>query len=133
MHTKSSIAACNKLLGFSKLTPTNIFYKYLSMDKLRDSLLINCKKLGRTKITTANKYSTGIAQKSLTILTLHSVSISQQNTIIKNSKHTSCDLDPIQSSLLLEYLDNILPTLTHITNTSLLYGQFLTNMNTTSV
>ena len=60
----------------------------------------------------------------------HPVTITQLHTIITNSKPTSCALDPIPTSLLLECLDDILPTLTHIINTSILSGQFQTNMKT---
>ena len=42
--------------------------------------------------------------------------------------HFSCALDPIQTSLLFRCLDGILPTLTQIINTSILSGQFPTNM-----
>ena len=53
--------------------------------------------------------------------------------MIKSSKPTSCALDPIPTSLLLECLDDILPTLTNIMNTSILSGQFPTNMKTAIV
>ena len=58
--------------------------------------------------------------------------ITQLHTMIKSSKPASCALDPIPTSLL-ECLDDILPTLTHIINTSILSGQFPTNMKTAIV
>ena len=63
----------------------------------------------------------------------HTATITQLHTIIKSSKPTSCALNPIPTSLLLEYHDDILPTLTHIINTSILSGQFPTNMKTAIV
>ena len=57
----------------------------------------------------------------------------KRHTIIKSSKPTSCALDPIPTLLLLECLDDILPTLTCIINTSILSGQFQTNMKTAIV
>ena len=63
----------------------------------------------------------------------HPVAIAQLHTIIKNSKPTSCALDPIPTYLLLEYLDNILSTLAHCIDTSILSGQFPTNMMTAIV
>ena len=63
----------------------------------------------------------------------HPVIITQLHTIIKSSKPTSCAVDPIPTSLLLECLDDILPTLTLIINTSILSGQFPTNMKTAIV
>ena len=53
--------------------------------------------------------------------------------MIKSSKPTSCALDPIPTPLMLECLHDIMPTLTHIINTSILSGQFLTNMKTAIV
>ena len=50
-----------------------------------------------------------------------------------NSIPTSCALDPIPTSLLLECLDDILPTLAHIIMTSILPGQRRTNMKTAIV
>ena len=71
---------------------------------------------------------------SLTIFdSFHPVTITQLHTIIKSFKSTSCALDLIPTSLLLECLDDILPTLTHIINTSILSGQFPTNMKTAIV
>ena len=73
-------------------------------------------------------------QTSLTIFdSFHPVTITQLHTMIKSSKPTSCALDPIPTSLLLECLDDILPTLTHVINTSILSGQFPTNMKTAIV
>ena len=73
-------------------------------------------------------------QTSLTILdSFHPVTITQLHTMIKSSKPTSCALDPMPTSLLPECLDDILPTLTHIINTSILSGQFPTNMKTVIV
>ena len=70
-------------------------------------------------------------QTSLIIFeSIHPVTITQLHTIIKRSKPTSCALDPLPTSLLLECLDDILPTLTHIINTSIFSGQFPTNMKT---
>ena len=77
-------------------------------------------------------YST--TQTSLTIFySLHPVTITLLHTIIKSSKPTSCALDPIPTSLLLQCLDDILPTLTHFINTSILSGQFPTNKKTAIV
>ena len=53
--------------------------------------------------------------------------------MLRNSKSTSCAIDHIPISLLPECLDDILPTLTNIINTSILFGQFLTNMKTAIV
>ena len=73
-------------------------------------------------------------QTSLTIFdSFHPVTITQLHTIINSSKPSSCALDPIPTSLLLECLDVILPTLTHIIDTSILSGQFPTNMKTAIV
>ncbi|WP_419649386.1 reverse transcriptase domain-containing protein, partial [Thiolapillus sp.] len=44
-------------------------------------------------------------------------------TILK-SKPTSCSLDPLPTSLLLEFIDDLLPTLTNIINFSLSSGTF---------
>ena len=73
-------------------------------------------------------------QTSLAIFdSFHPVTMTQLHTIIKNSKPTSFALDPIPTSLLLECFDDILPTLTRIINTSILSGQFPTNMKTVIV
>ena len=84
------------------------------------------------KLLTQN--NTTIAQTSPPIFdSFHPVTITQLHTMIKSSKPTSCVFDPIPTSLLLEYLDDILTTLTHMINTSTLSGQFLTNMKTAIV
>ena len=73
-------------------------------------------------------------QTSLTIFgSFHPVTITQLHTIIKSSKPTSSPFDPIPTSLLLQCHDDIRPTLTHIINTSMLSGQFPTNMKTVNV
>ena len=75
-----------------------------------------------------------IVQTSLTIfLSFHPAAIAQLHTMMKNSKPTSCALDTIPTSLLLEFLDDILPTLTNIINALTLSGQFPTNMKTAIV
>ena len=98
---------------------------------------INNVKLIRTsiyqlKLQTQN--STTIAETSPTIYqSFHPVTFTQWHTIIKNSKPSSCTLDHIPTSLLLECLDDILQTLIHIINTSTLSGQFPNNLKTTIV
>ena len=73
-------------------------------------------------------------QTSLAIFdSFHPVTITQLHAIMKSSKPTSCALDPIPTSLLLECLNDILPTLTHIIYTSILSGQFPTYMKTAIV
>ena len=111
--------------------------KYISNGSAACFLLrffINKDKLIRTSIAQHKQQtqdSTTIAQTSLTILdSFHPVTITQLHTIIKNTKYTSSALDPIPYSLLLECLDDILPTLTNNINTSTLSGQFPTNMKT---
>ena len=47
-------------------------------------------------------------------------------TIIMKSKPTTCSLDPIPTSLLMECIDQLLPTITHIVNESLVKGIFPT-------
>ena len=97
--------------------------------------LINKVKLITTSID-QHKLQTqnSTTQTSLTIFDcLQPVTITQLHTIMKCSKPTSCALDPIPTSLLLECLDNILPTLTHIINTSISSGHFPTNMKTAIV
>ena len=97
--------------------------------------IINKVRLIRTSID-QHKLQTqnNTTQASLTIFdSSHQVTITQLHTIIKSSKPTSCALDLIPTTLLLECLDDILPTITHIINTSILAGQFATNMNTAIV
>ena len=63
----------------------------------------------------------------------HPATITQFHYIMKNSKPFSSALDEIPTSLLLECLDDILPSLTHIVNTSILSDQLPTNMKTAIV
>ena len=104
--------------------------------------ILNCFLISKIKLIKTNidqhrlqtQNSTTIAQTLLTILdSFHPATISQLHTMIRNSKPTSCALDPTPTSLLHECLDDILQTLTHITNTSILSGQFPTIMKTANV
>ena len=71
--------------------------------------------LDQLKLQTQNSTT----QTSLTIIySFHPVTFTQLHAMINSSKPTSCAFDPIPTSLLLERLDDILPTLTHIINTS---------------
>ena len=88
--------------------------------------------LDQHKLQTQN--STTIAQTSLTTEdSFHPVTITQLHTMIKTFKPTSCALDSIPTSLMLECLDDILPTLAHIINISILSYEFPTNMKTAIV
>ena len=115
---KSLFAICNKLLGLKELAP---FPNIYLIDQLPAIFLINKVKLIRTSLD-HHKLQTQVSttQISLTIFdSFHPVTITQLHNMIKSSKPTSWALDPIPTSLLLECLDDILPTLTHIINTSL--------------
>ena len=132
---KSLFAKCKKLLGLDKLSPFPNIYLINQLPAFyNDFFIINKDKQIRTSIDQHKRYtqnSTSIAQTSLTIFdSFHPVTITQLHTIIKNSKPTSSALDPIPTSLLLECLDDILSTLTHIINTSILSGQLSTDMKT---
>ena len=54
----------------------------------------------------------------------HPISDTDLKNIILKSKPTTCPLDPIPTPLLLEHIDLLLPTLTHIVNDSLFSGVF---------
>ena len=61
--------------------------------------------------------STALTETSLaTSESSYPASIIQLHAIVKNSKPTSCAFDPIPSSLLLECLDDILPSFHHTIN-----------------
>ena len=97
--------------------------------------LINNVKLIRTSID-QHKLQTqnSTTLTSLTIFdSFHPVTITQLHSIIQNSIPSSCSLDPIPTSLPLECLDDILPTLAHIINTLILSGHFATNIKTAAV
>ena len=121
--------------GLEKLAPFPNVYLIDQLPAIFVDFLINKVKLIRTSIvqhTLQTHNST--TQTSLTIFySFHPVTITQLHTNIKSSKPTSCAMDPIPTSLLLECLDDIQPTLTHIINTSILSGQFPTNMKTAIV
>ena len=75
-----------------------------------------------------------ITQTSLTIFdSFHPVTISEPHTVIKNSKPSSCAMDPIPTYLLHECLDDILPTVAHIIDISILSEQFPSNTKTAIV
>ena len=132
---KSLFAICNKLLGLKKLAPFPNIYLIDQLPDIFNDFFINKVKQIRTsidqhKLQTQNRTT----QTSLTIFySFHPVTITQLHTLIKSSKPTSCALGPIPTSLLLECLDDILRTLAHIINTSILSGQFPTNMKTAIV
>ena len=109
-----------------KLGPyPNIYniYKYIyiidQLPAIFNDFCINKVKQVRTSID-QHKLQTQNSTTETSLTTFdpfHLVTITQLDTIIKSSKPTSCALDPIPTSLLLECLDDILPTLTHIINT----------------
>ena len=131
----SFLAACNKPLRFEKLAPFPNIYLMDQLPVIFNDIFISKVKLIRTSIDQHKLQTQNITtQTSLTIFySFHPVTITQLHTIIKSSKPTSCALDHIPTSLLLECLDDILPTLTHIINTSILSCQFPTNMKTAIV
>ena len=61
------------------------------------------------------------------------VTESELKTIILKSKPTSCSLDPIPTPLFLQFLDDLLPTLTVIINSSLSSGIFPSSLKTAVV
>ena len=116
---ESMFAVCNKLL-LPAISNDSFITK---VKQIRTSI-------DQHKLQTQNSTT----QTSLTIVySFHPVTITQLQTMIRSSKPTSCALNPIPTSLLLECLDDILPTLTHIINTSILSGQFPTNKKTAIV
>ena len=132
---KSLFAICNNLLRLKKLAPFQNIYLIDQLPAIFKDLFISKVKLIRTSIDQHKQQTqNSTTQTSLTIFdSFHPVTITQLHTIIKSSKPTFCPLDPIPTSLLLKCLDDILPTLTHIINTSTLSGQFLTNIKTAIV
>ena len=129
---KSLFVICNKLIGLEKFAPFQNIYLIDQLSAIFNDVFINKVKLIRTgtdqhRLQTQNSST----QISLTIFdSFHPVTITQLHTIMKSSKPTSCALGPMPTSLLLECLNDILPTLTLIINTSILSGQFPTNMKT---
>ena len=63
----------------------------------------------------------------------HQVSQEEIKKIILQSKPTTCPLDPIPTPLLVEFLDQLLPTITHIINSSILSGSFPDSFKTAVV
>ena len=97
----------------------NLSFSFFKVKLIRTSIC-------QHKLQTQNNAN----ETSLTVFdSFPPVTITQLHTIIK----ISSALDPIPMSLLLECLDDILPALTHITNTSILSGQFPTNNETAIV
>ena len=134
-HQKEYVYHMQKLLEHKKPAA---FPNICLIDKLpaiRYDFLMNKVKLFRTSID-QHKLPTlnSTIQTSLTIFySIHPVTITYLHTIIKSSKPNRCATDPTPISLLLECPDDILPTLTHIINTSKLYCQFPASMKTTIV
>ena len=132
---KSLFASCNKLLGFNKIAPNSNIYLIDQLPATFNDFFINKAKqirisIDQHKLQTQNSTT----QTSLTIFdSFHPVTITQLHTMIKSSKPTSSALDLIPTSLMLECLDDILSTLTHIINTSILSGQFPAYMKTAIV
>ena len=62
------------------------------------------------------------ALSSSSFSVFRSVTVEDVKKIILKSKPTSCPLDPIPTPLLVECLDDLLPTITHIINSSILSG-----------
>ena len=54
----------------------------------------------------------------------HPITEAELKATILKSKPTSCSLDPLPTSLLLEFIDELLPTFTNIINFSLSSGTF---------
>ena len=131
IHTHTNIYVC-----VHKYIQTYIYiYLIYQLPAIFNDFFINTVKQIRTSID-QHKLQTqnSTTQISLTTFyTFHPVTITRLHTIIKSSKPTSCALDPIPTSLLLECLDDILPTLAHIINISIFSGHFPTNMKTAIV
>ena len=70
---------------------------------------------------------------SLSFRSFHSVSEQEVRKIITSSKPTTCSLDPIPTPLLVEFLDQLLPTITTLINNSLLSGFFPDSFKTAVV
>ena len=61
------------------------------------------------------------------------VDINTVERLIKNAKPTTCDLDPIPSSLIKQYIDILAPVICKIINTSLSTGEFASPWKTAIV
>ena len=70
---------------------------------------------------------------NLSFPSFHSVSQQEVRKIIISSKPTTCSLDPIPTPLLIQFLDQLLPTITTIINNSLLSGSFPDSFKTAVV
>ena len=68
--------------------------------------------------------SAGVFTTPHIFYSFHSVTEAKLKATILKSKPTSCSLDPVLTSLLLEFIDDLLPTLTYIINFSLSSGTF---------
>ena len=84
-------------------------------------------KVEKPKANIASEHVTSTLVTATTNETLSSMENVSQLTVkecILNSAFKSCELDPIPSKLLIEYLDSILPSLTDLFNSSLASGIF---------
>ena len=118
----------NKLFGKEKSSPlpTNIPLSQLSdafCDFFVSKVSIIRSELDRLSSNVSSS-ALHCTQCDYQFSALREVSEEEVRKTILKAKPTTCLLDPIPTPLLIEYLDQLLPTITRIMNDSLLSGQF---------
>ena len=120
----------NKLMSRNKCTPLPATVSLVDLPDLfanffRDKVQTIRDKLDNTiSADSSSPYSCDTEFQRQPLAAFEPVSMDLVRTIVMKSAPKSCELDPIPTSLLLECLDPILPSLTDVINTSLSSGEF---------
>ena len=135
--SKQIFSITNNLLGKVKTTPlpTNIPMIQL-LDAFFDYFISKVTKIGNDLDSMSANVSSSALQTNACdniFSAFRQVSEEEVRKTILKSKPTTCPLDPIPTPLLLEFLDELLPTITHIMNLSLASGDFPSTFKTAVV
>ena len=127
---------CDKLIGRRRSSPLpstyplhdlpNVFNDYF-LQKVHDYFLQKVQSI-RADLDQQSLSLTSCRltdqQAASNFHSFHPITEADLKATILKSKPTSCSLDPLPTSLLLEFIDDLLPTLTNIINFSLSSGTF---------
>ena len=118
---------CSKLLGRVKSSPLPTTHPVSELPDIFNKYFLQKINLIRHEIDQISLIPSihfDQVETTSTFSYFHPVTDSELKKTILKSKPTSCPLDPIPTPLLIEVLDELLPTLTHIVNSSLSSGTF---------
>ena len=125
--SRELFSVCNQLLGKTKSSLLPTIYSAAELPTRFLQFFESKIHSIRESLDNQSPSSPPVTERSFhgdPLSTFHIVSEEAVRKVILNASHTTCELDPIPTPLLIECLDILLPTITSVVNDSLVSGSF---------